>query len=65
VTLRRITYGEIPSGFIEDTVAAAMTPGVTYEFSAHGWTRDWMPSVPWYGGGRAAFLNGSWQLIDD
>ena len=64
VILRHIAYGQTPQGFIVDTAPVELRAGVAYSFMGHGWTRDWMPGVPWYGGGRAVFANDAWREIE-
>lgn len=61
VELDSLTYGEAPQGFVTDTPAQPLRPGVAYDIGGHGWTRGWLPSVPWIGGGIFVFEDGEWR----
>jgi len=64
-TLRSITYGQTPEGFVVDTPAQPLKADTTYEISGHGWTRGLMPHVPWIGGGRFSYTDGAWRSTSD
>lgn len=63
VELDSLTYGLAPEGFVTDTPAQPFQADVEYDLGGHGWTKGWLPSVPWYGGGQVTFQAGQWQAL--
>jgi hypothetical protein len=57
-----IVYGQTPDGFIVDTPAQPLRAGTVYEVGGHGWTRGFA-SVPWVGGGKFVFREGTWLQV--
>ena len=59
VEVRRLRYGTVPEGFIQDAQAKPLHPDITYDVHVDGWTAQ-MPNVPFQAWGRFTFQDGRW-----
>lgn len=56
---RRLRYGTVPEGFIQEASAKPLQQDVAYGVSASGWTAR-VPNVPFQARGRVMFQGGRW-----
>lgn len=59
IEARRLRYGTVPEGFIQEAQATPLQPDIAYYLSVRGWTAQ-VPNVPFQARGSFKFQGGRW-----